>query len=184
MQSLFDHHQPGRHHRAVPCREPVCQQSSADARCVSGQARLARNGRTDASLQPTVVIRYARKHGTQKRPWLGRLMERRPAKVATVALANKIARMAWAIMLRKLHAAPATPASRRATLATCRWCCVRDCRRHAAQEGRGGGAVADAAEFFRHSNTRFLIVLVTKSLTGRPSGCPRKPLYSAVTAHL
>ena len=33
------------------------------------------------------VIRYARKHGTQKRPWLGRLMKRRPTKVAAVALA-------------------------------------------------------------------------------------------------
>jgi transposase len=39
------------------------------------------------------VIRYARRHGTQ-RLWLGRLMERRPLKVAAVALANKIARMA------------------------------------------------------------------------------------------
>jgi transposase len=44
------------------------------------------------------VIRYARAHGT-KRAWLTRIMDRRPAKVAAVALANKIARMAWAIMV-------------------------------------------------------------------------------------
>ena len=44
------------------------------------------------------VIRYARQHGT-KRAWLIRLMGRRPIKVAAVALANKIARMAWAIMV-------------------------------------------------------------------------------------
>jgi transposase len=45
------------------------------------------------------VIRYARQHGT-KRLWLARIMERRPTKVAAVALANKIARMAWAMMVR------------------------------------------------------------------------------------
>jgi transposase len=45
------------------------------------------------------VIRYARQHGT-RRLWLARLMERRPLKVAAVALANKIARMAWAMMVR------------------------------------------------------------------------------------
>jgi transposase len=39
-------------------------------------------------------------HGTARRPWLARLLERRPAKVAAIALANKIARMAWAIMAR------------------------------------------------------------------------------------
>ena len=45
------------------------------------------------------VIRYAKQRGT-KRLWLARLMERRPLKVAAVALANKIARMAWAMMVR------------------------------------------------------------------------------------
>ncbi len=45
------------------------------------------------------VIRYARQHGT-KQLWLARIMERRPIKIAAVALANKIARMAWAMMVR------------------------------------------------------------------------------------
>ena len=44
------------------------------------------------------VIRYARQHGT-KRLWLARIMERRPIRVAAVALANKIARIAWAMMV-------------------------------------------------------------------------------------
>ena len=44
------------------------------------------------------VIRYAKIHGTKHRPWLAALLARRPIKVAAVALANKIARMAWALM--------------------------------------------------------------------------------------
>jgi hypothetical protein len=46
------------------------------------------------------VIRYAKLHGTKHRPWLAALLVRRPSKVAAVALANKIARMVWAMMTR------------------------------------------------------------------------------------
>ncbi len=46
------------------------------------------------------VIRYAKIHGTGHRPWLTALLARRSTKVAAVALANKIARMAWAMMAR------------------------------------------------------------------------------------
>jgi transposase len=46
------------------------------------------------------VIRYAKIHGTRHRPWLTALLMRRPTKVAAIALANKIARMAWAMMAR------------------------------------------------------------------------------------
>ena len=46
------------------------------------------------------VIRYAKIHGTAHRPWLTALLARRPTKVAAIALANKIARMAWAMMAR------------------------------------------------------------------------------------
>ena len=46
------------------------------------------------------VIRYAKIHGIGHRPWLTALLGRRPTKVAAIALANKIARMAWAMMAR------------------------------------------------------------------------------------
>lgn len=46
------------------------------------------------------VIRYAKIHGTGHRPWLTALLGRRPTKVAAIALANKIARMAWAMMAK------------------------------------------------------------------------------------
>jgi len=46
------------------------------------------------------VIRYAKIHGTGHRPWLTGLLARRPTKVAAIALANKLARMAWAMMAR------------------------------------------------------------------------------------
>jgi transposase len=46
------------------------------------------------------VIRYANIHGTKHRPWLTALLTRRPTKVAAIALANKIARMPWAMMTK------------------------------------------------------------------------------------
>ena len=46
------------------------------------------------------VIRYAKIHGTTHRPWLTALLARRPTKVAAIALANKLARMVWAMMTR------------------------------------------------------------------------------------
>jgi transposase len=43
------------------------------------------------------VVRYAERNGA-KRPWLVQLLSRRKTKVAAVALANKNARMIWAMM--------------------------------------------------------------------------------------
>jgi transposase len=48
------------------------------------------------------VIRYAQRHGT-KRPWLVHLLTRRSPKIAAVALANKMARMIWAMMMTGEH---------------------------------------------------------------------------------
>jgi transposase len=47
----------------------------------------------------TAVIRQARTH-PDKHPWLLQLLARRPAKVVAVALANKTARIAWAVLAR------------------------------------------------------------------------------------
>jgi transposase len=46
------------------------------------------------------VIRYAKIHGTKHRLWLTALLARRPTKVAAIAHANMLARMAWALMAK------------------------------------------------------------------------------------
>jgi transposase len=48
----------------------------------------------------TAVMRMARKDPSRQ-PWLAQLLERKPGKIATVGLANKTARIAWAVMTRK-----------------------------------------------------------------------------------
>jgi transposase len=47
----------------------------------------------------TTVLRHARAKPA-KYPWLMQLLARRPAKVVAVALANKMARIAWAVLAR------------------------------------------------------------------------------------
>ncbi len=44
------------------------------------------------------VIRQGRKTDFAKMPWLADLMARKPTKVVAVALANKTARIAWALL--------------------------------------------------------------------------------------
>jgi transposase len=43
------------------------------------------------------VIRHAKRRGTAN-PWLAEIIARKPTKVAAVALANKLARIAWALL--------------------------------------------------------------------------------------
>ncbi len=48
----------------------------------------------------TAVMRMARKDAARQ-PWVAQLLDRKPVKIATVGLANKTARIAWAVMARK-----------------------------------------------------------------------------------
>jgi transposase len=48
----------------------------------------------------TAVVRWAAKHGTAPQSWLGRMLRCKPPMLIAVALANKMARIAWALMAR------------------------------------------------------------------------------------
>lgn len=51
-------------------------------------------------LGATAVIRHARTKNTSEVAWLKGLLERRPARLASVAQANKTARIVWALLTR------------------------------------------------------------------------------------
>ena len=46
------------------------------------------------------VIRWALRRGAPRNPWLARMLERKPPMVAAFALANKMARGIWAMLMR------------------------------------------------------------------------------------
>jgi len=48
----------------------------------------------------TSVVRHARRKGAPAGSWLARMLERKPPMLVAVALANKMARIAWALMAR------------------------------------------------------------------------------------
>lgn len=58
----------------------------------------------------TAVIRYTRRKTTTVSTWAAQLRERKPARLVSVAIANKTARIAWAVMTREedYRAAPVT----------------------------------------------------------------------------
>lgn len=51
----------------------------------------------------TALIRFARNRTTPLAAWADKLLTRRPARLVSVALANKIARIVWAVLVRGSH---------------------------------------------------------------------------------
>jgi transposase len=56
--------------------------------------------RTLLVVGATAVLRYAKKGGSSSKAWAEALLQRKPFKVAAVALANETARIAWAVLTR------------------------------------------------------------------------------------
>jgi transposase len=52
------------------------------------------------------VVGWTGRSSRPPMPWLARLLERRPMNVVTVAYANKLARIAWAVMTRETRFNP------------------------------------------------------------------------------
>jgi error-prone DNA polymerase len=77
-------------------------------RSTGGRARLGRITRTgnreirrSLVLGATSMVYRAQHWDSAAGAWLRGLLERRPVRLVTVALANKLARIAWALMTRK-----------------------------------------------------------------------------------
>lgn len=63
-------------------------------------------------LGATAVVRWARRYGAPAGSWLARMLSKKPPKLVAVALANKLARTAWALMTRGgVYRAPAPGAA-------------------------------------------------------------------------
>ena len=66
---------------------------------------------TCGAFLSSALLRRA-KENPEKYPWLTQLLARRPYKVVAVALANKMARVAWALLARGgTYRAPAIAAA-------------------------------------------------------------------------
>ena len=67
--------------------------------------------RTLVVVGATAVIRYARTKAAADAAWINSLLARKPARLASVALANKTARIAWAVLAKgEVYRAPAPAA--------------------------------------------------------------------------
>lgn len=52
-------------------------------------------------LRDRAKRRYTRRKATTVSTWANQLLERKPARLVTVAVANKVARIPWAVMARE-----------------------------------------------------------------------------------
>ena len=102
VSSLADPHQftSGRQFAAWLGLTPLARSSGGKER----MGRISKMG--DGYLRRLLVsgmmsqLRWAKTHPSKAPPWLVSMLERKPAKLVAVALANKTARIAWVVMTR------------------------------------------------------------------------------------
>jgi transposase len=87
------------------------QNSSGGKERLGGISKMGdRYLRTLLVIGATSVMRYARDKGAVSAVWINRLLAKKPARLVSVALANKTARIAWALLVRQEnYRAPTMP---------------------------------------------------------------------------
>lgn len=88
----------------------VPRQNSSGGRQRLGRVSKQGNGylRRLLVIGATSMLRYARARTAPGADWVNRLLERRPARLVTVAMANKTARIVWAVLAhQETYRAPA-----------------------------------------------------------------------------
>src|SRR5689334_3126613 len=102
----------------------MTQNTSSRGRGVSGRARFRSLARTDAAAEiawwqagavakrgertirrlliigASAVVQQASRRGAPKGSWLAQMLARKPKMLVTVALANKMARIIWALLVK------------------------------------------------------------------------------------
>jgi transposase len=88
------------------------QNSSGGKERLGGISKMGdRYLRTLLVVGATSVMRYARGKGAVSAVWINKLLAKKPARLVSVALANKTARIAWALLVRQEnYRAPTMPA--------------------------------------------------------------------------
>jgi len=109
--SASSQQQPYRHrHRSgpVPVGQTICRLARPNAATASGGTQLGgiskqgdRYLRRLLVVGATAVIRHTKDKPTPMANWIRKLLVKKPFRVVSVALANKLTRIAWVALTRK-----------------------------------------------------------------------------------
>jgi transposase len=71
------------------------------AACPRLDSTLEGQRRAPTHIGSSAVVQQASKRGAPKGPWLEQMLARKPRMLVTVALANKMARIFWVLLIKQ-----------------------------------------------------------------------------------
>ena len=80
---------------------PLLPARTRTRRGVAGHGEASAHNRRPPATGATAVIRHTKDKPTPMANWIRKLLVKKPFRVVSVALANKLARIAWVVLTRK-----------------------------------------------------------------------------------